>query len=220
MPHTPTKSHDHRASFLASNISPATLFSPRKIIPSLPNLTPHVIPPKRLITDYFPIRLKPSVGSIAPSPPIPLHPGHTTAAHNKKKVYHVHHRLLHYDITDTRQQKITSYTTPLPTYELYESWGHSLPTIDPNTSFRLFLQTPTGSPLQIITIYSFRTYNTVETMEQPSFVYQRQTPTGIFRTNTKNLKMHYTESGLNPSTKPHVHQRNFCRSINRAVQRQ
>ncbi len=37
----------------------------------------------------------------------------------------------------------------MPTYDLFESWGHSLEIIDPCTTFRVFLQNPNG-----LSIYS------------------------------------------------------------------
>ena len=32
----------------------------------------------------------------------------------------------------------------MPTYDLFDSWGHSLESIDPNNTFRVFLQNPNG----------------------------------------------------------------------------
>jgi hypothetical protein len=40
--------------------------------------------------------------------------------------------------------KITRYTTSLPKYDLFDSWGHSLDTIDVNQTFWVFLQNPKG----------------------------------------------------------------------------
>jgi hypothetical protein len=48
---------------------------------------------------------------------------------------------------DTLQQKITQYAIPLPSYELHDSWGHTLDTIDPSTIFQIFLQNPNGLSL-------------------------------------------------------------------------
>jgi hypothetical protein len=43
---------------------------------------------------------------------------------------------------------IRTFTTPLPSYDLIESWGHSLPVIDPSKVFRVFLQNPNGLSLK------------------------------------------------------------------------
>jgi hypothetical protein len=57
-------------------------------------------------------------------------------------------KLLYYSSSmEPSQTKITKYTIPLPTYELHESWGHSLATIDSSTTFRVFLQNPNGLSL-------------------------------------------------------------------------
>jgi hypothetical protein len=43
-------------------------------------------------------------------------------------------------------QPLTSFTKPLPNYKLTSSWGHSLSTINANSTFRVFLQNPNGLP--------------------------------------------------------------------------
>jgi hypothetical protein len=52
-------------------------------------------------------------------------------------------KLLRYSAqTDSTQRKKTQYSIPLPITELQDSWGHSLTTIDPSMTFRVFLQNP------------------------------------------------------------------------------
>lgn len=43
---------------------------------------------------------------------------------------------------------IRTFTIPFPTYDLIESWGHSLPVINPSQVFRVFLQSPNGLSLK------------------------------------------------------------------------
>jgi len=50
--------------------------------------------------------------------------------------------LLHYNCPP--DPKIDQFTSPLHPAKSYDSWGHSLPTIDPLTTFPLFLQNPNG----------------------------------------------------------------------------
>jgi len=51
--------------------------------------------------------------------------------------------LLHYT-TLNHQRRITEFSLPFPVMDLEASQGHSLATIDPSTTFQLFLQNPNG----------------------------------------------------------------------------
>jgi hypothetical protein len=56
-------------------------------------------------------------------------------------------QLLCYKSSTYCSRPINSFTKRLPSYELNSSWGHSLPTINPSETFRLFLQNPNGLSL-------------------------------------------------------------------------
>ncbi len=109
---------------------------------------PNTVPLKqRKITEYFNQHMKarqaPSTKSTAQPQPI------TTCKPQAKNRFKttkaaIRSRLLHYHPPQLMQKKITSFTAPIPTSELYDSWGHSLEIIDPTTTFRLFLQNPNG----------------------------------------------------------------------------
>ncbi len=55
--------------------------------------------------------------------------------------------LLRYNMPDNKQEKITKFTFSVPVEDLNDSWGHSLPTIDATTTFRIFLQNLNGLAL-------------------------------------------------------------------------
>jgi hypothetical protein len=59
----------------------------------------------------------------------------------------VRQKLLTYHLRFTPTTVPIQLTTPLPQYDLIDSWGHSLPAIDPSTTFRVFLQNPNGLSL-------------------------------------------------------------------------
>jgi hypothetical protein len=46
-----------------------------------------------------------------------------------------------------KQLQMPQFTTPYPSYDRNESWGHSLDTIDASSIFRVFLQNPNGLAL-------------------------------------------------------------------------
>jgi hypothetical protein len=53
--------------------------------------------------------------------------------------------LLRYNNNPRRSpNRITRYTVSLPTYDLFDSWGHFLEPIEVNTTLRVFLQNPNG----------------------------------------------------------------------------
>ena len=89
------------------------------------------------ITDYFAPRPR------APGPVVDVQTHH----HNKStpaKSRTFCHALLRYNPPRKSVNRIARYTTALPTYDLFDSWGHSLEVIDASTTFRVFLQNPNG----------------------------------------------------------------------------
>lgn len=95
------------------------------------------------LTDYFRLR-GPTVLLPRLSPRLPAAPQPLAAA---KKPKSVRHALNNYRKAPRRMPKITRYTIHMPSYDLFESWGHSLEVIDPNSTFRIFLQNPNGLPI-------------------------------------------------------------------------
>jgi hypothetical protein len=73
--------------------------------------------------------------------PSPIPPPPVT---QPKKSCSVRQALIQYRKPRKPLHKITRYTISLPTYDLFDSWGHSLESIDPNHTFRVFLQNPNG----------------------------------------------------------------------------
>jgi hypothetical protein len=90
------------------------------------------------LTHYF--RLTPTI----PPPSTPSIPMPAPEALKNKKPMSIRKALLSYGKPRRPLPKITRYTVQLPTYDLFESWGHSLDVIDPSTTFKVFLQNPNG----------------------------------------------------------------------------
>jgi hypothetical protein len=90
------------------------------------------------LTHYF--RLNPAIHPLS-TPSI-----HTPAPEDLKnrKPMSIRKVLLNYGKPRRPLSKITQYTVQLPSYDLFESWGHSLDVIDPSTTLRVFLQNPHG----------------------------------------------------------------------------
>jgi len=88
------------------------------------------------ITSFF--AAIPSTPTVNIPPPLPL-PNKA-----KPKRTSVRRTVLQYSAPPKRKNRITRYTTSMPTYDLFDSWGHSLETIDANSTFRIFLQKPNG----------------------------------------------------------------------------
>jgi hypothetical protein len=84
------------------------------------------------LANYFAIRCMatpaPVVQPTSPSPPV--------------KSKSVHQALLRYYPPTKVVNRITRYSSSLPSYDLFESWGYSLEVIDTSTTFRVFLQNP------------------------------------------------------------------------------
>jgi hypothetical protein len=55
-----------------------------------------------------------------------------------------HQKLLIYHVKPNTNRTTKLFTPPLPTPDLLETWGHSLPIIDPSQIFWLLLQNPNG----------------------------------------------------------------------------
>lgn len=109
---------------------------------SHPTHTPSLLPYWRQTTlsQFFNVSqppLIPKPPSLSPSPSSPHAPVN-------KKFKNVRQAVLSYRRSKRSINKITRYTVSLPSYDLFDSWGHSLETIDANTTFRLFLQNPNG----------------------------------------------------------------------------
>jgi hypothetical protein len=52
---------------------------------------------------------------------------------------------LRYTSKNTKStNKIHRYTVSMPTYDLFDTWGHTLETIEVNSTFRVFIQNPNG----------------------------------------------------------------------------
>ncbi len=81
--------------------------------------------------------------NIIPSMPVPLVPAHVHQT-TTPKFRNVRQAVLSYRRKQRSVNKITRYTVSIPTYDLFDSWGHSLESIDANHTFRLFLQNPNG----------------------------------------------------------------------------
>jgi hypothetical protein len=121
--------------------------------PSSPTTNSLVIPPiptlQWKITQFFPIKPHPPSTSLSSSIPVSapfqcpinrsLHPRPSSSKCSIKS-------FLCYQPRQTTK-KITQFATPMPCYDLHNSWGHSLDTIDPSKVFQIFLQNPNGLSL-------------------------------------------------------------------------
>jgi len=117
---------DQSAQWSTTHDNPPTTFKQQKITHFFRRLPRSALPnPTR----------QDSIQPEATHPPIPQ---------KRKKSLWWH--LLTYKKPTRIYQPITSFTKPLPTHELTSSWGHSLSTINANTTFRVFLQNPNGLP--------------------------------------------------------------------------
>jgi hypothetical protein len=54
------------------------------------------------------------------------------------------HVMLRYNPSRKPVNRISRYTTSLPVYDLFDSWGHSLEVTNASATFRIFLQNPNG----------------------------------------------------------------------------
>lgn len=100
-----------------------------RILPTAPNWKQ--VP----LTNFF--RLKPP--QVRP-PTIPQ-PAVTSKPAKPKSLRHA---LNTYKRPKRQLPKITRFTTTMLTYNLFDSWGHTLDTIDASSTFRVFLQNPNG----------------------------------------------------------------------------
>lgn len=57
--------------------------------------------------------------------------------------HYLRHLLCYYSLPK-KQSIITAFTLPYPTYDLSDSWGHSLEEIDASSTFRVFFKNPNG----------------------------------------------------------------------------
>jgi hypothetical protein len=96
-------------------------------------------------------------------------------------------RLLHYQHPQSKQNKIMSFTAPLPTTELYDSRGHSLVVIDPTTTLDCSYKTPMGCLSHGKTLAYSKILKHVTTMERPSYACLKQIPTGSCPNNANVL---------------------------------
>ena len=106
------------------------------------------------ITDYFAIftnTRSPSTSTPVTTTEMPKCTGCPKGKekYNNKRAA-IRSKLLHYHPPQQTQQKITSFTSPIPAHELTEAWGHSLEVIDPTTTFRIFLQNPNGLSISML----------------------------------------------------------------------
>jgi hypothetical protein len=62
----------------------------------------------------------------------------------KSKYRNARHAVLSYRRSQCNSTHITRFTTSMPSYDLFDSWGHSLETIEVSQTFRVFLQNPNG----------------------------------------------------------------------------
>jgi hypothetical protein len=139
LPVTPLKPPKHPTAPLTPSESPLpalTLqYSPaHQVISS--HLPKRTILGQRRITDFF-HQSKFKKRQISITPPTPCHPPTKS----------LHHHLLTYNITSSTNHSITAYATPPPIHDIQASWGHTLPIIDPSTTFRVILQNPNGLSL-------------------------------------------------------------------------
>jgi hypothetical protein len=91
------------------------------------------------LTDYFRRNIP-----LPSNPPLQLNSSPQSKSKPLKKPKSVRQALLRYGKSSRPLPKITRYTIHMPTYDLFDSWGHSLEPIDPNSTFRVFLQNPNG----------------------------------------------------------------------------
>jgi hypothetical protein len=121
-------------------------------LPTLPAFLPHTQSATTLqqkITQFFQVKSHPTSTSLSSSTPV-LAPSHCPINRSS----HSHplpsrrsiKSILCYQPRKTTK-KITYFTTPMPCYDLQDSWGHSLDAIDPSKVFRIFLQNPNGLSL-------------------------------------------------------------------------
>ncbi len=71
-------------------------------------------------------------------------PSHTTTPAKPPKKQTLHTHLLTYHANINQCSSIKTFTTHIPSYDLFNSKGHYLLVIDPSTTFWLLLQIPNG----------------------------------------------------------------------------
>jgi hypothetical protein len=62
----------------------------------------------------------------------------------RKRSHTVRRAILQYNRPKKPLNRVTRYTVSLPSYDLFDSWGHTLESVDANSTFRVFLQNPNG----------------------------------------------------------------------------
>lgn len=85
------------------------------------------------LSKYFRITPRP----VVPKPPKP-------AVSTQAKSKSLRHTLISYKRPKRQLTKITRFTSHMPTYDLFDSWGHTMESVDTNSTFRVFLQNPNG----------------------------------------------------------------------------
>jgi hypothetical protein len=99
------------------------------------------------ITHFFPTLLPGTAhrpNNIAATQPHHATKPHTSLTAPSSTKRNLRRILLTYNRTPIPPMSLHRFTRPLPRYELYYSWGHSLPIVDNISTFRLFLQNPNG----------------------------------------------------------------------------
>jgi hypothetical protein len=86
------------------------------------------------ITNYFATRCMATPASVVQ----PISPSLLVKSKSIRRA------LLRYHPPKKVANRITRYSSSLPSYDLFESWGRSLEVIDTSTTFRVFLQNPNG----------------------------------------------------------------------------
>jgi len=89
------------------------------------------------LSNYFAVRRPPTLAPVAT-------PAQSTLPIKSKSVRRA---LLRYNPQKKATNRVTHYTSPIPTYDLFDSWGHSLEVIDTSTIFKVFLQNPNSFPV-------------------------------------------------------------------------
>lgn len=102
-----------------------------------------------LVTYFRPLQRTCPVLAVVPpqNPQVSMTDNSLPLAYNPKQSHSraIWRSILRYSNKSRKpSNKIQRYTVSLPTYDLFESWGHTLETIEVNSTFRVFLQNPNG----------------------------------------------------------------------------
>ncbi len=136
-PSTPKKAYTRRQHITSVPVN----LNDTHLVPELNESQAQPPPPSTHPPVWHQTSLSQFFNAIPSNPPMPLNcpPAPKAKFRNVRQAVLSYHRS-----TRQPQNKITQFTVSIPTYDLFNYWGHSLDTIDANHTFRIFLQNPNG----------------------------------------------------------------------------